>query len=55
MINVSKKHREIVLHLLTSFVPHCEVRAFGSRVNGVVKPYSDLDVAIVGKEKLSDR
>ncbi len=32
----------------------CEVRAFGSRVNGTTKSYSDLDLAVVGSGKLSD-
>jgi uncharacterized protein len=35
-------------------VPECEVRAFGSRVNGAAKNYSDLDLAVVGSGKLSD-
>jgi len=38
--------------LLLWSVPNCEVRAFGSRVNGTNREYSDLDLAIVGEEKL---
>jgi type I restriction enzyme S subunit len=34
-------------------VPDCEVRAFGSRVNGTAKKFSDLDLVIVGQNKLS--
>jgi predicted nucleotidyltransferase len=29
-----------------------EVRAFGSRVSGMAKPYSDLDLVIMGEHKM---
>jgi predicted nucleotidyltransferase len=34
-------------------VPAIEVWAFGSRVGGQVKPYSDLDLAIINEAPLS--
>ncbi len=52
MINVTEKQMQIVFSILKRFVPDCEVRVFGSRYKGNVKEYSDLDLAIVGKEKL---
>ena len=55
MIDVSDKHFEIILDILARFVPECEVRAFGSRCNGKAKKYSDLDLAIVGKEKIDSK
>jgi predicted nucleotidyltransferase len=52
MIDVIEKHLQIILAILKRFVPNCEIRAFGSRWNGTVKKYSDLDLVIVGKERL---
>jgi len=52
MIDISEKELHIISDILHKFVPDCEVRVFGSRYNGTVKEYSDLDCAIVGKEKL---
>lgn len=48
MIEMSATQREWVLAILAARVPECEVRAFGSRVTGKAKPYSDLDLAVVG-------
>lgn len=39
--------------LLAEREPDCEVIAFGSRVHGKAKPYSDLDLAIRGAARLS--
>jgi predicted nucleotidyltransferase len=39
--------------LLERHVPGRELWAFGSRVNGTAKPYSDLDLVILGSEPLS--
>jgi predicted nucleotidyltransferase len=52
MIDATEKQVQIILTILKQFVPDCEVRVFGSRYNGNVKEYSDLDLTIVGKEKL---
>jgi len=54
MINLAPGHLEKVRTILQKHVPQCEVRAFGSRVNGTPKDYSDLDLAVVGSGKLSD-
>ena len=54
MIDLAPRHLETVRRILAEHVPECEVRAFGSRVNGAVKIYSDLDLAVVGSGKLSD-
>jgi predicted nucleotidyltransferase len=54
MINLAPGHLEKVRTILRKHVPKCEVRAFGSRVNGTPKDYSDLDLAVVGSGKLSD-
>lgn len=39
--------------ILKRFVPDYKVWAFGSRVTGTHKPYSDLDIALVGEEPIS--
>ena len=48
MISLTQKQLNTVRHILTEYVPDSEVRAFGSRVDGKMKSYSDLDLAIIG-------
>jgi predicted nucleotidyltransferase len=43
---------QIVLATLKRHVPEREVWAFGSRAGGVAKPYSDLDLAVLGDAPL---
>ncbi len=52
MIDLSPYQLEIVLDILKKRVPQCEVRVFGSRYKWTAKNHSDLDLAIVGQEKL---
>lgn len=47
MIDIADAHLEAIEGMLAQHVPDCEVRAFGSRVTGRAKAYSDLDLAIV--------
>ena len=54
MIDLAPDHLEKVRTILHQHVPRCEVRAFGSRVNGTAKDYSDIDLAVVGSTQLSD-
>jgi len=51
-IDMTPQERAIVLRILNEIVPDREVRAFGSRVTGTAKPFSDLDLAIMGDEPL---
>lgn len=55
MIDVPPEILQIILSILNQKAPECEVRAFGSRVHGSPKKHSDLDLALIGKEKLSDK
>ena len=55
MIEVTAEQLEIVLALLSKYIPDSEVRVFGSRFNGTAKPYSDLDLAVVGQNTLDWR
>lgn len=52
MIDLAPEQLAIVRRLLATHVPECEVRAFGSRVTGKAKPYSDLDIALLGPARL---
>lgn len=38
----------LVRRILTAWLPGREVRLFGSRARGTPKPYSDLDLVIMG-------
>nr|WP_283095776.1 nucleotidyltransferase domain-containing protein [Komagataeibacter oboediens] len=40
------------MRILNEIVPDREVRAFGSRVTGKTKLFSDLDLAVMGDEPL---
>jgi len=52
MLELSPEQLETVRRLLAEQVPGIEVRAFGSRVKGTAKKYSDLDLVVMGKEQL---
>ncbi|OUI87154.1 hypothetical protein HK11_12230 [Acetobacter sp. DmW_043] len=51
-IDITPEERAIVLRILNEIVPDREVQVFGSRVTGKAKPFSDLDLAIMGDEPL---
>lgn len=55
MIDVSPAHGDQIRAILHRHVPGCEVRAFGSRVTGRARPYSDLDLVVVGPARLPFR
>jgi len=55
MINVSAEQLETIKRILAEYAGNCEVRAFGSRVNGSAKGYSDIDVAVVAPNKIKPR
>jgi uncharacterized protein len=55
MIHLEPRHLETVRQILSTHVPEIEVRAFGSRVAGGAKPYSDLDLVFMGSKPLSPR
>jgi type I restriction enzyme S subunit len=48
-INASISDLAEVLRILDAHVPDRQVWAFGSRVNGTAKAFSDLDLAILGE------
>ena len=52
-IDVAPRAVQIVLDVLTCHLPDREVRLIGSRVTGRAKPFSDLDLVIMGDEPLA--
>ena len=51
-IDLAPAHVETLTRILAHLVPDCDVLAFGSRVNGNARKYSDLDLAVKGEEPL---
>jgi len=53
MIDLAPQHLEQVRQILARHAPGCQVRAFGSRVTGRARRYSDLDLVLVSQTPLS--
>jgi predicted nucleotidyltransferase len=52
-IDVTTGQWHIVRTILHRHLPGRSVWAFGSRVKGTARPYSDLDLAVMGNEPVS--
>jgi predicted nucleotidyltransferase len=52
-IDLTGSQLNIILALLSQHVPDRAVRAFGSRVRHTSLPQSDLDLVVIGREKLA--
>ena len=52
-LQVTPQQWQIIQRILQQYLPGYAVWAFGSRAGGPCKPYSDLDLAIVGTQPLS--
>lgn len=52
MIDLKPEHLKTVLRILSEHAPDVDVLAFGSRVRGNARTYSDLDLAVRGREPL---
>lgn len=53
MLDLPNKDLAIVYEILQRHIPEHAVWAFGSRVQGNAKPFSDLDLVVIGPEPLS--
>ena len=51
-IDISYEDLEIVQSILTQHIPHEEVWAFGSRMTGKARKFSDLDLVIINDHPL---
>lgn len=47
-LDLPPEWREMLTPLLRQFLPGFRIWAFGSRVNGKARRYSDLDLAVLG-------
>ena len=52
MIDLDERHLATVRAILREHAPGCQALAFGSRVTGEARRYSDLDIAVVGDTPL---
>lgn len=52
-LDIKPADLKTVQAILRRSTPGREVRAFGSRVSGKVKPFSDLDLAVMGNAPLA--
>ena len=52
-LKINPQDWQEVCHILKALVPEYPVWAFGSRVKGTAKTYSDLDLAIITDQPLS--
>ena len=52
MLDLAASDLDTVRRILAAHVPECEVRAFGSRVNGQATRHSDLDLVVVATSPL---
>jgi predicted nucleotidyltransferase len=52
-LDLSEEDRREVLKILQAQIPKLPVWAFGSRVQGTARAYSDLDLAVITQEPLS--
>jgi len=55
MIDIEEKYLSEIRRILNEQVPDCEVRAFGSRIEGNSAKFSDLDLVLIADEKLDWR
>ena len=55
MIDLEKEDQKLLLTIIKKHAPDCEIRVFGSRINGKAKPYSDIDIALNAQQPLENR
>ena len=54
VIDVQPKHIQMLTEILAKHLPDREVWAYGSRINGRARKYSDLDLVVMGHEPLNE-
>jgi type I restriction enzyme S subunit len=54
MLDLRAEHLAIVRGILAHHLPGREVRVFGSRAHGPAKPFSDLDLVVMGEQPVPD-
>ncbi|HEY8190035.1 MAG TPA: nucleotidyltransferase domain-containing protein [Micavibrio sp.] len=54
MIDLPDDQLAIIRQILKQYIPGREIVVFGSRVRGRAKPYSDIDLCVMGDVPLED-
>ena len=52
MIDLENKYIEFIKNTINNVLTDVEIYIFGSRVQGVAKKYSDVDIALRSSEKI---
>ncbi len=52
MIDIEKKHLQFVKSVFKNIIPEVNIWVFGSRIKNNAKKHSDLDLVLIGKEKI---
>ena len=52
MIDLENKYIEFIKNTINNVLTDVEIYIFGSRVQGVAKKYSDVDIALKSSEKI---
>ncbi|MFA5553221.1 MAG: nucleotidyltransferase domain-containing protein [Phycisphaerae bacterium] len=53
MLELEEKYLNEIKQILSEHMPDCEVRVFGSRIEGKAQKFSDLDLALAATEKIA--
>lgn len=53
MPDLTSNQIQLIRKILDEHVPECQVWIFGSRALGRAKKHSDLDLALIGRDKIS--
>jgi uncharacterized protein len=52
MIDLDARYIQQIKQIIRALTGACEVRVFGSRIDGTAKKYSDLDLALVSEKEI---
>jgi predicted nucleotidyltransferase len=52
MIDLTPHQQTLIIQLVRAEFPTVEIRLYGSRYRGTARPYSDVDLCLVGESKL---
>lgn len=53
MTAITQHEKDMIIKIIKKHAPNCDILMFGSRLRGTNNQASDLDLALVGKEKLA--
>ncbi len=52
MIDIENRHLHMINAILQRYIPEIPVWIFGSRIKGTARPYSDVDLVMVGEQPI---